>query len=88
MHVCTELQLLSQVREHCLAQLSKALRENCVVCAAAAGGGGGDVETAAVELEYTVFLSVKSVQVYKLTIHKKVHSLQPQVPACLHGCTL
>ena len=31
-----------------------------------------DLEAVAVGLEYGVFLSVKSAQVYKLTVHKKV----------------
>ena len=61
----------SQVREHCLAQLTKALHENCRVGGTTAVDGG-DLESVAVYLEYTVFTSVKSVQVYKLTIHKTV----------------
>lgn len=58
-----------QVREHCLERLIGALQEN------SAKTGAGDPVEAAVALEYGVFLSVKSVQVYKLTIHKKVHVL-------------
>ena len=58
------------MREYCLAQLSRALEENGRVC----GGlpATRDPETAAVGLEYGVFLRVKSAQMYKLTVHKKV----------------
>ena len=34
--------------------------------------GDRDPEAVAVRLEYAVFLSVKTVQVYKLSVHKKV----------------
>lgn len=44
----------------------QALRENSVWSLA-----GGSAEDAAVELEYIGFSSAKSVQVYKLFIHKK-----------------
>ena len=55
------------MREHCLSQLSKALVEN-----SRAVGPECDLEAVAVGLEYGVFLSVKSAQVYKLSVHKKV----------------
>ena len=59
------------MREHCLAQLTNALHENHRVSDTNAATDD-NLEAVAVELEYGVFLTVKSVQVYKLTIHKKV----------------
>ena len=65
-----------QVREHCLTQLNKALEENNRACSApTATLSLGRLETAAVGLEYNIFLGVKSPQMYKLTVHKKVRSL-------------
>ena len=60
-----------QVREHCLSQLSRALEENSRVEGASTTLRAG-LEEVAVDLEYGIFLGVKSVQVYKLTVHKKV----------------
>ena len=57
------------MREHCLSQLSKALVENS---RAVGPECECDLEAVAVGLEYGVFLSVKSAQVYKLSVHKKV----------------
>ena len=37
--------------------------------------GDWDPEAVAVRMEYTIFLSVKTVQVYKLSVHKKVRIL-------------
>ena len=64
--------VILQVREHCVGQLMKALSENYRMVDSSAIGT--DIESVAVDVEYSVFLSVKSVQVYKLTIHKKVNS--------------
>ena len=60
------------MREHCLTQLNKALAENSRVCTLSPAVSLGKLEAAAVGLEYSVFLRVKSVQMYKLTVHKKV----------------
>ena len=63
------------MREHCLTQLNKALEENSRVCTSHSLSPAvslGKLEAAAVGMEYSVFLGVKSVQVYKLTVHKKV----------------
>lgn len=59
------------MREHCLKLLETALEENAVC-----GGGqdSGRGEERAVEVEHGVFCSAKTVQVYKLSIHKKVCS--------------
>lgn len=59
-----------QIRDHCLTQLTKALQEN-----AARTGTDNCTEEAAIALEYDVFSSVKTTQMYKLTIHRKVHKL-------------
>jgi ATP-dependent DNA helicase Q5 len=63
--------LTIKVREHCLTQLNKALAENSRVCTLSPAVSLGKLEAAAVGLEYSVFLGVKSVQMYKLTVHKK-----------------
>ena len=63
------------MREHCLTQLNKALEENnrhCPPPPPSSSVSLGKLEAAAVYLEYSVFLAVKSVQMYKLTVHKKV----------------
>ena len=62
--------LANQVREHCLSLLEKALEENVQCCGRGVECGRGAER--AIEEEYSMFCSTKTVQVYKLSIHKKV----------------
>lgn len=65
-----------KVREHCLTKLTTALEENASTSAtlllAAATACTTSAQDKAVEMEYAVFSSTKTMQVYKLTIHRKV----------------
>ena len=65
--------LLLKVREHCLGKLTTALEENASVLATLSRAScTASPQDKAVEMEYAVFCSTKTVQVYKLTVHRKV----------------
>ena len=63
-----------KVREHCLTKLTTALEENASTSATLplAAACSTSAQDKAVEMEYAVFSSTKTMQVYKLTIHRKV----------------
>ena len=67
-----------KVREHCLNMLTTALEENSHTSSSAYSSLTAESAAApspldkAVQLEYGVFSSTKTAQVYKLTMHRKV----------------